>query len=1197
MFREFFRFEIGFWLRGWMIYIFVALMAVMFGFAAGSDFVQVGRAIGNVHHNAPFVVAMWYAAASILTCFMATAIYDSSASRDFGTKFSDILFSKPLSKWGYLLGRFSAATMIAMLPSLGISIGIMVARLFHLSDTEHWGPMKLWDHVMPILVFTIPNTLLFGSIVFAIATTTRNTLYSFLGVLLLLVGYGVAQAVAGSLDYETFSCLSDPFGADAYDIATKYWTVDDRNTRSIPMTPLLIGNRVLWLCVSALVFAIAANRFTFELISRGSRKKPKEPTAEEESIPGLLLQQSTSLPKRTPQISWMSQFVSTFRSDLACILGSTTFIVILCFGALNTGLALFLGGNEMFGTKSFPLTYKMVGIINGSLLIFPIAIITYFTGVLVWRDREFRTEEIIGATPTSNSVFVLSRFFTMIATVLSLLLLGIALGLLYQFTQGYSRYQLNVYAEELLGIEGTRLAFLIVLGFVAHTLAPNKYAGYAFFILFIVLNAFLWRWLRWETLVVRFGSIPSHTYSDMFGLAPYWPGIVNFAVYWGFVSCVLLWLCAVGMHRGVALSLPARISRGVQGMSFASWGFVLTGIAASAGMAGWLTYNTQVLNTFIGSADQERRQIEYEKTYEKIGSIPQPKVVSINYSIDLFPETRNMTMRAEQIITNKSDSLIDTLYLNIQPEYDTTLEIPGATLETEDKRLFMRIYRLDPPMAPGQSIDMKYTVASRTRGIENQVSQATLVQNGTFFNNTIAPSFGYDPERRLISPKRRKAFGLDPIEPIPALTRDCTDACRLNYLSMDSDWVSVETVISTSADQIAVAPGSLVKEWTENGRNYYQYHVDHPSLNFYSFISARYEVERRKVGEVDTEVYYHPEHRWNVQKMSESIADTLEYCSKEFGPYRHKQARIIEFPRVAGFAQAFPGTMPYSESLGFIFNLEKPDDIDMVTYVVAHEMAHQWWAHQVIGARMQGSTLLSETLAQYTALMVMRKKYGDDMMHKFLRFEMDRYLRSRGAEVLKERPLMNVEFNQGYIHYQKGSVVLFYLTEMIGEDKINAVLKELVEKFAYQGPPYPNAHELVDRLREQTPEDLKYLIKDLFEEITLFGNRTLEAKAQKQPDGKYRVQLTVECEKFKADDKGQETSVEMNDWVEIGAFAKPESGKRYGKLLHRERVRLTSGKHNLEFVVDEIPYQAGIDLRHLLIDRMPDDNLKKVTMQ
>jgi aminopeptidase N len=356
-------------------------------------------------------------------------------------------------------------------------------------------------------------------------------------------------------------------------------------------------------------------------------------------------------------------------------------------------------------------------------------------------------------------------------------------------------------------------------------------------------------------------------------------------------------------------------------------------------------------------------------------------------------------------------------------------------------------------------------------------------------------------------------------------------------------------------------------------------------------------VARGKVGDVDTEVYYHKEHPWNVEKMSKAIADTLEYCGREFGPYKHKQARIIEFPRVASFAQAFPGTMPYSESVGFIANAKKADDIDMVTYIVAHEMGHQWWAHQVIGAKVQGATLLSETLAQYTALMVMRQTVGDDNMHKFLRYEMDRYLRSRGSEQLKERPLMNVELSQGYIHYQKGGIALFYLSEMIGENRINAALKQIIEEYSYKGPPYPTAYALVDRLREQTPEELRYLIKDLFEDITLFENKTTKATAEKLENGKYRVKIDVVCVKKKSDAIGKETEVPMNDYLEVGAYSKPESGKRYGKLLHRERVLLSAGEHSLEFEVDELPHEAGIDPRHLLIDPVLADNLKRVVVK
>lgn len=161
--------------------------------------------------------------------------------------------------------------------------------------------------------------------------------------------------------------------------------------------------------------------------------------------------------------------------------------------------------------------------------------------------------------------------------------------------------------------------------------------------------------------------------------------------------------------------------------------------------------------------------------------------------------------------------------------------------------------------------------------------------------------------------------------------------------------------------------------------------------------------------------------------------------------------------------------MPYSESIGFIANLEDSDDIDMVTYVVAHEMGHQWWAHQVMGSEMQGSTLLSESMAQYSALMVMEKMYGKDQMHKFLRYEMDRYLRSRGTESEKECVLEEVE-NQGYVHYNKASVIMYYFKEMVGEKNVNAALKNLVDSFAYHQPPYPGSYELVDRFDAVTPQ-------------------------------------------------------------------------------------------------------------------------------
>jgi hypothetical protein len=172
--------------------------------------------------------------------------------------------------------------------------------------------------------------------------------------------------------------------------------------------------------------------------------------------------------------------------------------------------------------------------------------------------------------------------------------------------------------------------------------------------------------------------------------------------------------------------------------------------------------------------------------------------------------------------------------------------------------------------------------------------------------------------------------------------------------------------------------------------------------------------------------------------------------------------------------------------------------------------------------------------------------------------------------------------------------VLYYLKEMIGEDAVNRALRKVIRQYAYAPPPYPTSWALVNALSEETPSQLQYLMKDLFEDITLFSNRTLDATARKRPDGKYEVTINIETHKFKADAQGNETEVPLDDWIAIGAFAKPEKDRKYGKTLYRERVHITQARSTYVFTTAELPDQAGVDPFLLLIDRIPDDNTKKV---
>ncbi|MBL8973760.1 MAG: hypothetical protein JNK56_24435, partial [Myxococcales bacterium] len=414
------------------------------------------------------------------------------------------------------------------------------------------------------------------------------------------------------------------------------------------------------------------------------------------------------------------------------------------------------------------------------------------------------------------------------------------------------------------------------------------------------------------------------------------------------------------------------------------------------------------------------------------------------------------------------------------------------------------------------------------------------------------------------------------------------------YIATDADWIDFEASVCTAPDQIAIAPGYLQREWQQDGRRCFAYKMDSKILPFFSFLSARYAVLRDKWNDVNIEIYYQPGHEYNLARMVEATKQSLEYFSTNFSPYQHRQLRILEFPRYASFAQAFPNTVPFSESIGFIARVrdDDPDDIDYPFYVTAHEVAHQWWAHQVIGADVQGSTMMSESLAQYSALMIMERAYGRDKMKKFLAYELRSYLRGRSGETKKELPISLAE-NQPYIHYNKGSLVFYALREYLGEDVLNAALARYIKQVAFQPPPFTTSKDLIAILREVTPPARAHIIDDMLTTITLFDNKVRDASVEEK-DGKFTVKLTLAARKLRADELGVETEIPLQDDIEVGIFAEPGPGETLGKPLYLQYHPITQAETTLELTVDERPVRAGIDPSNKLIDRNPDDNTRSL---
>ena len=649
-------------------------------------------------------------------------------------------------------------------------------------------------------------------------------------------------------------------------------------------------------------------------------------------------------------------------------------------------------------------------------------------------------------------------------------------------------------------------------------------------------------------------------------------------------------------RRGTETRILPRLKTLPRRMVSPAGALAVAGLATTAATGASLYHQMNVVNTYRNQDAVEKLQADYEKKYLKYEALRQPSLTDVTLKVDLYPDQLRADVSGAYRLINDTGAPVETLHVRLFDNDTKLLEVglPGAKLVANDETYQHRIYRFDTPMAPGAETTLTFRSQRWHKALSVNGYGTRLVRNGTFLNNSeFAPNIGMDRSNLLSDRATRRKYGLEP-ELRPAKLEDPKGRER-NYVG-NIDWVNSDITLSTSAGQVPVAPGKKLSDEVRGDRRIARFKSTAPILGFFSIQSADYQIKTRDADGVELQVYYDAKHPYNVDRILDALGTSLGYYRANFGPYQFDHARVIEFPNYAQFAQAFAGTMPYSEGLGFLANLADPGEIDYVTYITAHEVAHQYWAHQLISADQQGGTVLVETMAQYSAMMVMKQLYGEDQMRRFLKFELDTYLNARGSEAIEELPLERVE-NQGYIHYRKGAVVMYLLQDRLGEDRMNTMLRGLLDTYRFKSQPYAGSTDLVEGLyalaRNQQERDL---IRDLMQKITIYNLKADSATVKKLPDGRYETTVTVEATKFYADGQGKETEAKLSDVIEIGLFTeKPGDGVFERKnVLFLERRPIRSGTQQVKVITRAKPVWVGIDPYNKYIDRNSDDNLTSI---
>ncbi len=1184
--------------------LFVAVAALFF-FGALVD-MAVAKLVtpggGNVLFNSPHAIIVSHLLVSLLFLFVGAAFVSNVIVRDDQTGFGPLVRSTRITKFDYLFGRFLGALAVGALLLATVTFGAWLGTLMPFANQDMLGSNRLSGFAYGYGFFALPNVVIISAILFALATATRSTAGTFVGVIGLFVLYMVTQGVlAGEGRMLALRTLADPFGMSTYMASSRYLTAAELNAGQVPITDSMLLGRLLWVAAAMALLALTYRLFRFSErgMSRGQRRKLRlEEAAAAPTSGPIACKPSARLPEpRFDGRTAFEQFLARTVMDARFILKSPAFLILLALAFALTLLGVW-GATGLLGGALYPLTFLSVPIVEQTFDIILMIIAAYYAGELVWRERERKIHEIIDATPLPAWALMLPKMLGLALVLFMTLLAGMAAGILVQLLEGGVEIGSGEYLLWYL-LPGTVDALLIAaLAIFVQALSPGKYAGWGVMLVYIILYVFAPP-LGLDYPLFIYGNVPTASLSDMAGAGIDWEAAWWFRVFWAAVAALLLLAAHLLWPRGTEARLKPRL-RQLPARLTGRAGLVTLAVFTLIGLSGsWIVYNTLIVNDFSTSGEVQRHLAEYEKRYFRYAPLPQPAVKHVDLDVALYPDETRAEVRGHYRLVNETQAPIERVHIRLMnADLDLlSLDFSAAQLEHNDEEFGYRIYRLAAPMQPGEARSLGFRTRREQVGFRASGTETGVALNGTDLNTLeLTPRIGMSDVGLIEDPAARRKFGLPERQPFPRLGDLAATQVTPNG---DVGWATTNISVSTSADQIAIAPGKRVSDRVQSGRRITRFVSDMPIKNFFSIQSGRYAVERLTHAGVEHSIYYHPSHGWNVDRMMAAMRASIDYFGKAFGPYQFDQVSVVETPAYRrGGGQAFPGTLLIGETGGFAMDLRDPQAFDAVTMLVAHELAHQWWGHQVLGARMQGASLLYESLSQYSALMVIKKLRGEESLRPFLQFQLDRYLTGRRTQVIEEQPLVSAGLDQDYVNYGKGALALYLLQQRMGEEAVNRALRLFVDRYRFTVAPYPRSVDLIKFLRQEakTPEQ-QALITDLFERITLYDLKTLEATAVRRPDGKWDVTVPVEAKKFYAAGKGEEKEAMLSDRIEIALFTEEPGAGPFDKkdVIRIERRKVRSGEQVFRFVTDRKPTHAGIDPYNFYVDRNSGDNVGPVT--
>jgi ABC-2 type transport system permease protein len=1155
--------------------------------------------------NSPFIIT----AVSVFSCqiwlLVAPAVAGESAARDVHTGLHPLVYASPISKTEYLGGRFLAAFVLNALILLAVQVGSLLAAYAPGVNPEIIGPFRPAAYLSAYVSIGLTNALIATTMQFSAALLSGRPMAAYVGSMgLFFLSYPVTVFLYFSrIARPEIAVLTDPIGVFAImNEMMSNWTIVEKNVRMFTLEGPMLWNRLLWLGISVTTLALVFRRFRFahrialdpfdllrSLRARRSAGKSLTPdtVSARIAIPVPNVRQSHGFDTHLRQMLAIAS--SSFRMIATSLPGLFLLVAFPMMLSLVLLIDMQQWGVPLLPRTSFLMYKYLTATITNPLnfwVMVPLLII-FFSGELIWRERDARLSENVDATPVPEWVFSVGKFLGLTLVLVALMAVVTLVGVLRQVISGFHSFQFGQYLQILFGIQLLEFLLFAALAFALVAVVNQKYLGQLIALIAYVLLMFSGV-LGVEHNLLVYGRSPAWSHTDMRGFGPTLAPWLWFKVYWAAWALLLAIAARLLWVRGRESGFLTRLHIARLRFNRTTAAIAAMTVALIVTLGGFIFYNTNVLNEYITDDELVERRAEYERRYGKYEGKPQPRRTATNLRIEIHPERRSATMRGSYRLVNRDAVPIDSIHL--EPAFyvktRVTFDRPAKAV-VADERLGHSIYALDEPLQPGDSMTLNFEVLYEPRGFRNGGFRASgagmgVVENGTYLTGGALPVIGYQPMRELWSAEDRRKYGL-PRQVTLAAVGDIAP-----NLAAEAP-ATFDAIVGTDADQVAVAPGELRRTWSEGGRRYFHYVSDVPINGTDVFFSADYAVHRERWKQVDVQVYVHPGHTEHLGRLLRSVRASLEYNSAQFGPYPYHFLQIVEQPgNFIGMGVDGSGVVTGGEGFFMLGPQGKGDSFDAMFEIVAHEIGHQWWGMQLKPAFAEGGGVISESLAWYSAMQLVKHVKDREALRQFMSFMREP---NPWPPIRTGLPLLRAM--DPWANYRKGPYAMHALSEYVGEARVNAALRTLVEKKVSS---LATTIDMYRELQAVTPDSLKPLLHDLFEVNTFWTFDTKQASAVQTETGAWQVTLEVEAHKVVADSAGKETEQPIGEWVEIGIFAPAGPGERLGKPLYVQKHRVRSGTQTITVMVPDKPARGGIDPYNLL-DWEEGDNIEPIEVK